>query len=184
MFNCALCSKRFKSKEAVKNHAKYVHVEKQFECSICAKLYKTNQDLQNHIRIHTKEKVKCDICGKLVKDISSHKKTHGIRMFKCSICGIDYKRKAHLSSHMRTHMNIVDRCEICSRQVKDMKRHLARHSQPKSYINCHLCMEVLKGKDNLKMHIQRRNTNTKDFKCELIHCSRAFSNIVCLESAL
>ena len=206
IFNCASCSKSFKTKEKVKKHAKWVHVDKQFECSICAKLFKTNGDLQKHIRGHTKEKVKCDDCGRLVKNINSHKKTHEIRMFKCNICGVDYKTKAHLSTHIQTHdenemkkpcpfcpktfqnlryleihkksvhMNIVDRCEICSRQVKDMTRHLVRHSQPKSYIKCHLCMEMLKGKDSLKMHIQRRHTNAKDFKCELIHCSRTFSN--------
>jgi len=64
-FHCKKCGKRFKTKQILGRHDRFVHTDdRPFACKECDKRFQTKMILRTHMRVHTGEKpFKCKICG-------------------------------------------------------------------------------------------------------------------------
>ena len=74
-------------------------------------------------------------------------------------------------------MKNADACKLCTKEVKDMKRHLARHNLiQNSYSQCNLCTKKFKHQKDMKKHIIQNHANNQVFKCEFEGCRKTFSH--------
>ncbi len=107
---CDICSKGFKRKEALDNHA-IVHKDlpKDFKCVTCGAAFNSQQYLNRHISRHFAEKKhKCRDCDKAFIDKRDYivhiSKVHGNhRPYGCSSCGMAYKTKQGLTTHLKSY---------------------------------------------------------------------------------
>ena len=106
MFPCSECSKVFKSKRMLSDHA-LVH-RKVYQCLQCPKKMPTPSTLKGHMFKHTSERPFpcqfCDYKGKNEADMKSHKKRHQTqdRRTYCKFeCGFSSKKGIHLT--MKNH---------------------------------------------------------------------------------
>uniref|UniRef100_A0A1A9Z507 Protein krueppel n=1 Tax=Glossina pallidipes TaxID=7398 RepID=A0A1A9Z507_GLOPL len=175
---CALCPKRYSSKDNLQKHIKKVHnndndnsVKKTdhktknksdqiFLCTFCGQSFAEKGTLSKHIRIHTGDKpFKCNFCEKTFRNSSNlkyHLTTHSDeKPHTCSECGKSFKRKDKLRSHMHVHSELRPyKCSECGKTFKYsgvLKTHMQIHKNQAPF-TCGTCGETFSLKTSLNKH--------------------------------
>ncbi|CAH1786994.1 unnamed protein product [Owenia fusiformis] len=185
MFQCKLCSSKFKTFKSLKKHKKWVkHGE--LKCEICFKVFVKKFDYTVHMRVHTGDKwderekpFNCNICSKGFTSKSYllwHLKSHTGQQtdVKCDICMREFNSNSNLVNHMRIHTGERPfKCKICSAgftQTSNLKRHINTHSRERTF-KCEICLKKFITRDSLKTHLLIHREE-RPFKCDM--CSQAF----------
>lgn len=183
-FMCDICSKTFKRKEALDNHA-IVHKDlpKDFKCVTCGAAFNSQQYLNRHISRHFAEKKhKCRDCEMAFIDKRDYivhvSKVHANhRPFGCSVCGMAYKTKQGLASHLKAHPD-GDCVNVTSRS-----RGPPKTDEDKPY-SCSECVKKYAKKHRLDVHmkthhpgvVQEDKSSTTAFPCSIENCGRIFNS--------
>ncbi|CAJ1066681.1 gastrula zinc finger protein XlCGF17.1-like [Xyrichtys novacula] len=106
-FSCFGCSKEFRYKYQLIQHARIHTGEKPFSCEICGKTFAQSSTRNTHLRVHSKEKPYfCKNCG-----ISFRSKEHlkfctsksREKTFRCETCGKTFHTRSQLEVHFEVH---------------------------------------------------------------------------------
>ena len=162
-FVCHLCNKSLSRKTILESHMKKFHSNKDASkiCQICNKKLVSDVGLKFHMTtVHSaKEKIQCDKCDKFMSNKSNLKRHVEINHegFKgnheCKICLNTYYGPNKLMHHVnKTHKGL---------ELKHYK--------------CKLCDRSYAKVNDLKIHIELRHLQKRDFKCE--SPDMAFTNI-------
>lgn len=104
------CFKKFVNQARLKHHIDYTHNNQEMEiCEICTRQFKSKNAVEEHKKIHTKrpeDRIKCEICGHYLGDLKSfkrHVKNHETENFEnvCNICGKRSPNANALRKHVR-----------------------------------------------------------------------------------
>lgn len=64
---CDICQKRFSSKQNVKSHILYTHVDSaardRLQCNVCQKWLSNCYSLKAHLKLHSSEPLECPYCN-------------------------------------------------------------------------------------------------------------------------
>ena len=118
---CKYCLFYFSTKEACKNHEKFIHESDDylFKCQECQKGFKTKFGLKTHHKNNhesTQTKFICEVCGKVFTNRINLKRHCSVNDHKCS--GISHKINWKSTP-----------CKLCNKIVVDIDAHnLAYHS--------------------------------------------------------
>lgn len=170
------CTKTFKSKIGLKEHAAKHTGQFNFTCETCHKQFLMRSYFVAHQRIHSTVNQKtfsCSLCPKTFKskqNLIDHENCHlGIKYFKCDVCQKSFPTKTHLDIHTKGH-NQVDlfMCSVCNKQFKSknyLKVHIKSHFDELKNYSCGLCGKKFIQLSDLKIH-SRTHTKEKSFVCE------------------
>jgi len=166
-FMCDICSKTFKRKEALDNHA-IVHKDlpKDFKCVTCGAAFNSQQYLNRHISRHFAEKKhKCRDCDMAFIDRRDYvvhiNKVHANhRPFGCSSCGMAYKTKQGLTSHLKSHPN--GDCVNITRRARGPSK---REPIEKPF-SCSECNKKFSKEARLQSHIKSHHQNINVIQTE------------------
>jgi uncharacterized Zn-finger protein len=80
-----------------------------YECNVCSKKFKYKSNLNTHLLIHVGRKsYVCEVCGKAFRTLGSHKSHISIhseqKKYKCDKCPNQYYNYSRLRVHLRTHV--------------------------------------------------------------------------------
>ncbi|KAK7023473.1 hypothetical protein SK128_006830 [Halocaridina rubra] len=181
-YSCSECSKKFKSKAAVRNHVKTHSHEVSFDCKDCSKVFFNKYRYKAHVKIHEhREKSHtCEVCNKsyyTTYQLKSHMKIHSdSNQFLCTICGKSLSTQKTLDIHALTHSGEKPfQCEHCGaifRQRSNLYTHIkSTHFREKKFA-CQLCQKTFARKRLLEYHMNSVHTGQRPYKCEL--CDTTF----------
>ncbi|XP_063226696.1 zinc finger protein OZF-like isoform X1 [Bacillus rossius redtenbacheri] len=179
-YSCALCFKKYFSKNNLKTHIHAHTTGRSFFCSVCSANFPRNDSVNKHMRTHTGEKpFSCLVCDKKFSQrghLNIHMRTHTQeKPFSCSVCDVKFSLKAHLMIHMRIHTGEKPySCSVCSAKFSvkcTLKIHMRTHTREKPF-SCSLCNMKFTQKGHLKNHM-RIHTGEKPHSC--LVCSIKFS---------
>ncbi|GMR37900.1 hypothetical protein PMAYCL1PPCAC_08095, partial [Pristionchus mayeri] len=121
-FHCELCSKIFRSKQALQRHSKshleQAKIKRPFKCEQCGKSFMIAQTLKAHLTTHIDDEEarlphQCEECGKRFNssgNLSTHKISIHLRIiershpFQCNECGKRFYSSTNLKVHMNLHI--------------------------------------------------------------------------------
>ena len=116
-YPCPYCDYKGISNGRLRNHLKYVHVNKsdlkEMKCEFCPKLFTKTSQLRLHIdTVHRGIKShKCPNCERSfakVSNLKDHIMTHtGQSKWKCDVCGKGFIQKTPYKQHMKNNHGIV-----------------------------------------------------------------------------
>ena len=173
---CKYCLFYFSTKEACKNHEKFIHESGDylFKCQECQKGFKTKFGLKTHHKNNhesTQTKFICEVCGKVFTNRINLKRHCSVNGHKCS--GISHKINWKSTP-----------CKLCNKIVVDIDAHnLAYHSNVfHKKLQCKDCDFQTNRIDSLYRHrrllhgVHNRdwqaidktfeNSNNVEFQCE------------------
>ncbi|XP_054167596.1 zinc finger protein 62 homolog [Oppia nitens] len=191
--DCDGCDKRFKRKEHIKQHKRYVHSDdRPFKCDKCDKMFTFGQNLKNHQKsVHTTvQKVyNCcyDGCHKVFRS-ESNLKVHYLRhenrlerRYKCDVDGCD--KSFYQSNHLRDHKALVHsderpiacdwpECDKRFKIAKELVRHRNRHLGVRQYwCTVDGCDKSYITLSSLDTH---RKDHTKPYQCSWPGCEARY----------
>lgn len=174
--NFTSCSKAFKSKIGLQEHAARHTGNFNFTCETCHKKFLLRSYFLAHQRIHSKANMKvfpCSLCPKTFKskqNLIDHETCHlGLKYYKCEVCGKSFTTKTHLDYHLRAHSQIDQfSCNVCNKLFKTknyLKIHIKTHFEELKNYSCGYCGKKFIQMSDLKIH-SRTHTKEKSFVCE------------------
>ncbi len=149
-FVCKGCFKNFSSKNSLKLHDKYVHLDiRPFECRVCEKFYKRKENLNYHMEV--------------VHNIKLNNKIKIKKTFTCTTClknfTTNYSLKLH-KSRIHDKNNKRYTCEYCLKEFDTNFNYVVHvncvHYNKKKY-KCDVCGMRYKQSRSLKNHIIQRH---------------------------
>ena len=154
MNKCEECNVVFTEKEELEKHMKSHHKnEINYECNECQLIYKTNSELDNHIRsLHVGRE--------------ETKEVEELR-FSCQTCDQGFKEEEQLKHHsINVHADKVFTCQKCDKPYISMTL-LRRHDwRSHREIECNLCGETIKCRQEIKSHRQTKHQMFKKVFCK------------------
>lgn len=104
-FTCTECGKQFKHAFTLKTHLR-VHVIGRFNCSICLKVLKSKEALQSHMKRHYKVyNYSCEECGNTFvtsAELNNHRLKHSsVKDIVCHICHYATNTRKCLLVHLK-----------------------------------------------------------------------------------
>ena len=117
--HCPLCFGAFKSKTALKNHYKSMHLGIKWDCNQCDLQFSLESSLRNHIKsVHEAVVVPCKYCDYKGRadNVKTHvKSVHEKIRYNCDKCDYSIGTQGGLSYHMKTkHRNTTKYdCQEC-----------------------------------------------------------------------
>jgi len=178
LFECAVCSTKFKCNSALKSHM-HVHAgEQMFRCEVCSKAFISSISLKHHIcAVYM---FACKLCSrkcKCARELNVHLRTHiDAPPFRCKVCNERFRCDTGLKRHMRNHVAERHfRCEVCKEMFKNSKSlnyHMRIHKGGRRY-SCGYCDETFAEASHLTSHLYH-HTEDKPFSCSV--CHKKFTN--------
>jgi len=180
---CSVCSKEFKFKSDLLNHAKSHSQQRDFHCTDCSKSFKTKGNLVAHRRIHSglaPYSCKIEGCNRTFKQVSGlqrHLLAHqSVSPFPCNKCEKSFKSQDDLDKHdVKVHDAITKHiCLECHKKFKTKESltiHARTHSNEEPFV-CKICQKTFKYRATWKDHVARHN-KSQLFSCN--KCSARFS---------
>lgn len=157
-FECHLCNKSLKSRQAIRDHITLKHTGlKPFKCSKCLDTFAA----KSYLRVHTMTK-------------------HGPFVdFQCTLCPKKYSHKSTLTAHVTKRHDNIYYCYLCQKYLSDkpgLEQHmdLLHTRQSLTMLPCPFphCSATFADDGNLKRHINVIHTRQITFKC--IRCPERF----------
>lgn len=189
MQKCNKCGKMFPKLGSLRSHIKFVHLKvREWLCSMCrkyiflplelkssfpfiAKMFVSKLRLEEHFRSHTGDRpYKCEFCP-MAFATPTRKKLHmiihtGENPNVCNFCGKKFASYATLMGHRFIHTKKGVECTVCKKhfaRAVDVKKHMAVHTQEKSFI-CKICGKGYLYATSLKSHT--RNHTFENVTCK------------------
>lgn len=170
------CSKAFKSKIGLQEHAAKHTGDYKFTCEVCQKKFMLRSYFVAHQRIHSNAKQKifsCSLCPKTFKskqNLIDHENCHlGLKYFKCDVCEKSFTTKTHLDVHLKSHSQLDQfMCSVCQKFFKSknyLKIHIKTHFDELKNYSCGYCGKKFIQMSDLKVH-SRTHTGERSFVCE------------------
>ncbi|XP_055691509.1 zinc finger protein 808-like [Lutzomyia longipalpis] len=208
LFECEICGRKFRTKEAIRSHINKAHVQVDpykalsidkdglFQCDMCLKKVPFGS-LREHMRQEGRNVFPCKLCGGLFSrlfDLKRHKalKLTNTETFQCPQCPRTFHFKGNLNIHAAySHgMRVECRdyiCKVCGKKFDrsaNFSNHTKRHKM--EILECKECKRVFRGHVALKRHIgvvhfgmHRSDFTGQKHPCE--QCPKVFSNQFGLE---
>lgn len=143
LFQCHECSKNFRTKGALRVHARIHKDERPFPCDGCTKSFRQISDLNYHRQsLHSRHKsFVCEFCPKSFSrkySLTLHRRIHTQeRNHVCEVCQKAFRAAIYLTVHKRSHTGEKPyECDVCSKAFRtrsDMTRHLSRVHQDQKH---------------------------------------------------
>lgn len=136
-FDCVVCSKTLKSKQALETHMVVHSDQRAFKCDLCPKSFKLKQHFKIHIltqHTYSDEEFKCKMCSKVLtqaRTLANHvKEVHEkASMHQCDICDYNAARKSTIKIHTdAVHSDVKFTCPKCAKKIA-YKSHLTKHKK-------------------------------------------------------
>ncbi|CAG7720716.1 unnamed protein product [Allacma fusca] len=181
LYQCNVCSKKFKTKAHIKYHEFCQNGEKPFKCEQCGQGFIAKSHYEYHLRTHTGERpYVCPKCGKGFNQkgkVTRHMRSHtGEKPFICQQCGRGFSNAQALRSHFLIHTGERPyACNYCKKAftgLTNLKKHLITHTGERPY-ECTDCGKAFGLKWTLDLHL-RTHSAERPYSCE--QCTRAFTN--------
>lgn len=181
------CSKMFKKRVQLLDHAK-IHISPhELTCQDCGKVCHNRYRLKEHqIQRHAPEDAKnypCPECKRRFltsSNVRAHMKVHmteeekeAKRTHRCEICNSGFMSKSVLAHHDRqVHQNAYACvCEICAKTFKT-KMHFLSHfrqshvKQVSATVQCPVCGKWMGSEQRLKKHVRLNHDNPGPHICK------------------
>ncbi|XP_043923800.1 zinc finger protein 501-like, partial [Protopterus annectens] len=180
LYNCAICGKSFKSRQAITRHMLIHTGQKPYKCTMCDKRFTRRSSMISHQRTHSGQKpYKCSLCDKRFawkRTMVLHQYIHtGHKPYKCTMCDKSFTLKSSMVKHQHIHTGEKPyKCTICNKsfvQKSHMVTHQSTHTGQKNY-KCDTCGKSFRQKGNMYRH-QNTHTGLKPYKCTM--CDKSFS---------
>ncbi|XP_059621091.1 zinc finger protein 121-like [Phlebotomus argentipes] len=184
-FECAVCSKKYKSKLLILSHLK-THFKKPRSCPHCKKKFENALELQKHIRkeICWQNVAYLCKCGMFCQSrYIPHKHLESHKTYQCNSCDRKFSYEHSLIRHMnllRTEKAFV--CEICQKKFcrkSDLNVH--KVSTPTcSITKCPYCAKIFEKQYLFTKHMNNQHSGlpkqpNKSLSCQI--CKEVFVNI-------
>ena len=207
-FKCTykFCTKQFPDKHRLRKHQLSHSVVYEFACKLCGSLAKRMFDLRKHIIRKHRAVIgeaadgtwteylntfinRCKADGKESSDFCEFKDEISSQMEQVrsghteSLSGNNTDMQNPISKITNTEYGL-QLCEICGKTILhfNLRKHLDRHRQDKSYFDCHicpLCAHSFTDAYSFKRHIQ--HTHEKKFSLQCNICGQPARNKTELE---
>ena len=168
-FQCLICRYFFNKNEFFEKHIKSeehanncVELIGEIKCSICSFKTHLHEAMVEHID-GEEHKANVSKCNKLCVFKESHVQC------QCKYCGLSVRAYSRLKRH------IILKHPEKEVTAPAVKRRVGVHNKPR----CSVCDKKCNSESALKIHIRRRHTGEKPFKCDT--CSKAFADHGSLE---
>lgn len=190
LYQCAACSKEYRSRISIKEHLRLQHrtVQCNYPCRICSKSFSHSAALKQHLHTeHMGEKTmdgvktwKCQFCQMKFftsQELNVHRGTHAeISFLQCKLCPMNFTNTGHLQSHLREHNRKpnIERpfeCYLCNTKfalVHCLQNHMRIHTKK---LDCRICLQIFGQEKDLDMHMQ---THSGKHRFECNQCSKKF----------
>jgi len=140
--HCPRCPNEFKSKTAIKNHYRSIHMGVKWECNQCAFQFSLESSLRTHVKsVHEGSGTVCKLCD--YKGRPDNVKTHILSVhekvrFNCNECDYSTGTQGGLSYHIKTkHRNTTKfDCKECGESCftqTSLKNHIKFKHEGVSY---------------------------------------------------
>lgn len=139
---CDICKEWFKSRDTIRAHMKYVHVQGPQACPICGKISANRKALRKHQTIHMeawKDRFKCIICGRGFRDSTKLK--------------VDSSQIENSLNSLHQHYFIIENFFFFSQE------HSYIHSGITDAYVCNFCGQSFRFGSSLSAHRMRYHPN-------------------------
>lgn len=147
-YACDLCDKKFRRSDHLKTHQNFHTQNKPHTCQHCQTSFSRAEHLRRHILCRHRENPKtfsckdCNFVAETLKLLNVHRKIHAdVSSFECKICNESFDSKPELTDHLKTHND--ERPYLCSE-----------------------CGMRFIRNDYLVIHMRRRHTGERPYKCK------------------
>jgi hypothetical protein len=176
-FSCNFenCTKTFKSKIGLQEHAARHTGDFKFTCEVCDKKFLLRSYFVAHQRIHSSNQktFPCTLCPKSFKskqNLIDHENCHlGLKNFTCDKCDKSFNTKTHHDIHYKSHTKVEEfKCSVCLKLFKTknyLNTHMKTHFDYLKNYSCGECGKKFIQLSDLKIHY-RTHTKEKSFVCE------------------
>jgi len=183
IFECEMCSRKFKNGDLYKKHVKtHSKVKPQHRCVECGKVFTSKSNMQAHLKLHFESKTfSCPHCAKefkgkksLLEHVST--KHNNEKKFPCSQC-TEFFSSRHLKNvHERLHNGergfICDQCGDSFATAQGLSHHKSKHTGDYQFV----CRECGKGFNNHKLLEEHSHIHTGSKPYQCTQCDKGFSN--------
>ena len=176
-FECDICLKTLKSKQALQFHHRTHTGEKPYKCDSCEASYSMKSSLKQHLYKHTGEKSsKCKSDNEIYENSATNQNdTKGVE--KANEVNIlepnnsatptdhqdaNFSSETEMSDIGNEHQNSPKSAE---REISTYKQNQSIKNDAKKNFECEFCFKTLKSKHAMQVH-KRIHTGEKPFKCE------------------
>ena len=183
IFECEMCSRKFKNGDLYKKHVKtHSKVKTQHRCVECGKVFTSKSNMQVHLKLHFESKTfSCPHCAKEFKgkkSLMEHVSTkhNNEKKFPCSQC-TEFFSSRHLKNvHERLHNGergfICDQCGDSFATAQGLSHHKSKHTGDYQFV----CQECGKGFNNHKLLEEHSHIHTGSKPYQCTQCDKGFSN--------
>ena len=162
-YGCRLCTSRFESAQALKDH--HVQTHGIMYCSDCSKAFNNQLSLTRHKYEHKSHPFVCNTCGDdfpFESQYQTHLLTHSdCRKHACNFtnCNRRFKNKGDLNRHLKEHSSTWMTCPDCpeykTKQKRNFELHRLKHSQIEKYW-CERCGKGFVFNTQKLRHVNKR----------------------------
>lgn len=123
VFECEVCSEKFKDSFALIEHHRTHKKQFPYTCDVCNKPIRHLKTLNRHKLFHRRQKAQCNVCMKIFYDFDAlqvHRRNHtATTAFPCNVCHKQFSTLFFLEQHLRfEHSNLIDDADHSEDETK------------------------------------------------------------------